>query len=243
MRATLEVCVDDAAGLATACAHGADRIELCSALDLGGLTPSAGLMALAAKATMKANVPVFAMIRPRAGDFCFDPDDMAVMEADIQAARGAGLAGVVLGASLPDGRLNLDALSRLVTCADGLGLTLHRCFDLVPDPAEALEQAITLGFDRILTSGGALHAPDGIALLKALVDQAAGRIAIMAGSGVSADTLPAFDGMGLNEFHGSCSLATPMAGPARDFGFAPAQMRRTDAQAVTALRQALDDRG
>lgn len=239
MRAALEVCVDDAAGLAIACAHGADRIELCSALDLGGLTPSAGLMALAAK----ARVPVFAMIRPRAGDFCFGPDDMTVMEADIAAARGAGLAGVVLGASLPDGRLDMGALARLVAGATGLGLTLHRCFDLVPDPAVTLEQAIALGFDRILTSGGALHAPDGIASLKALVDQAAGRIAIMAGSGVSADTLPAFDGIGLTEFHGSCSLAIPMVGPARDFSFAPAHMRRTDAQAVTALRQALDDRG
>lgn len=239
MRPVLEVCVDDAAGLATACAHGADRIELCSALDLGGLTPSVGLMALAAK----AKVPVFAMIRPKAGEFCFGPDDVTVMEADIAAARGAGLAGVVLGASLPDGRLDIETLSRLVACANGLDLTLHRCFDLVPDPAVALEQAIALGFDRILTSGGALHAPDGIALLKALVDQAAGRIAIMAGSGVSADTLPAFDGVGLNEFHGSCSLAVPTKGPARDFGFAAPDMRRTDAQAIIALRQALDDRG
>lgn len=239
MTPLLEVCVDDAAGLATACAHGADRIELCSALDLGGLTPSAGLMALAGKAER----PAFAMIRPRAGDFCFGPDDLAVMEADIDAARRAGLAGVVLGASLPDGRLDVQMLAGLVARAQGLGLTLHRCFDLVPDPVVALEQAIDLGFDRILTSGGALRATDGIAGLKTLAERAAGRIAIMAGSGVTATSLPAFDGLNLREFHASCSLAAPSDGPARAFGFAPMQMRRTDAGAVAALRQALDARG
>lgn len=239
MRPVLEVCVEDAVGLATACAHGADRIELCSALDLGGLTPSAGLMALAAK----ADRPAFAMIRPRAGDFCFGPADLAVMEADIDAARRAGLAGVVLGASLPDGRLDIQMLAGLVARAQGLGLTLHRCFDLVPDPAAALEQAIDLGFERILTSGGALRATEGITCLKALLEQAAGRIAIMAGSGVTAASLPAFDGLALRDFHASCTLALPSDGRARAFGFAPPQVRRTDAGAVAALRQALDARG
>lgn len=239
MTPLLEVCVDDAAGLATACAFGADRIELCSALDLGGLTPSAGLMALAAK----ADRPAFAMIRPRAGDFCFGPDDLAVMEADIDAVRRAGLAGVVLGASLPDGRLDGPVLAGLVARAQGLGLTLHRCFDLVPDPVAALEQAIALGFDRILTSGGAVRATDGIAGLKTLAEQAAGRIAIMAGSGITAASLPAFDGLALREFHASCGVAVASDGPARAFGFAPPQMRRTDAGAVAALRQALDARG
>ena len=98
----LEVCVDSAAGLDAAVAGGADRIELCSALDVGGLTPSAGLTRLAAG----CGLPVFAMIRPRAGGFVFGAADVAVMQADIAAAREAGLAGVVLGASRPDGRLD-----------------------------------------------------------------------------------------------------------------------------------------
>lgn len=100
-RIVLEICVDDAAGLAAARAGGADRIELCAALALGGLTPSAGLMAQAAG----IGLPVMAMIRPRAGDFVWSPDERAAMLVEIAAARAAGLAGVVIGASLPDGRL------------------------------------------------------------------------------------------------------------------------------------------
>ncbi|HCO54934.1 MAG TPA: copper homeostasis protein CutC, partial [Pelagibacterium sp.] len=118
----LEICVDDAAGLAAAISGGADRIELCSSLALGGLTPTPGLMALAATSP----IPVYAMIRPRAGDFVFSRDDVATMETDIDAARSAGLSGVVLGATHPDGRLDTAILERLVTRASGLGLTLHR---------------------------------------------------------------------------------------------------------------------
>jgi copper homeostasis protein len=150
MTALLEICVADAASLEAAIEGGADRIELCSALELGGLTPSPGLMRLAAQAP----IPVYAMIRPRAGDFVFSAREGEIMLADIEAVGGAGLAGVVLGASLPDGRLDEALLSRLHGHARGLGTTLHRAFDLVPDRPAALEAAIALGFERILTSGG-----------------------------------------------------------------------------------------
>ncbi len=126
---TLEVCVDDAAGLDAAIAGGADRIELCSALTLGGLTPSAGLMAIAAGAA----VPVYAMIRPRGGDFVFSSRELDQMRAEIDAVRSAGLAGVVLGASRPDGMLDGSMLQALAEHAKGLGLSLHRAFDCVPD--------------------------------------------------------------------------------------------------------------
>ena len=106
----LEVCVEDAAGLQAAVDGGADRVELCSALSVGGLTPSPGLMALAGK----VDIPVYAMIRPRPGDFVFDAGDMDVMRVEIEAARSAGLAGVVLGASRPDGSLDKEALKTLV---------------------------------------------------------------------------------------------------------------------------------
>ena len=154
----LEVCVDSAEGLAAAIGGGADRIELCSSLELGGLTPSFGLMRFAARQPL----PVYAMIRPRAGDFVFDANELAIMRDDIAMARESGLAGVVLGASRSDGRLDADMLAELVGHSYGMGLTLHRAFDCAgPDFGDALDLAIGLGFERILTSGGAASAVGG----------------------------------------------------------------------------------
>ncbi len=231
----IEVCVDDAQGLAAAVAGGADRIELCAALSVGGLTPSAGFMELATRCA----VPVFAMIRPRARDFVFDASDIAQMLADIAVARRLGLAGVVLGASLPDGQLDRAMLTTLVTAAGPMGKTLHRAFDLTPDPFAALETAITLGFDRILTSGQAPTAAKGAPLLQRLCNQGAGRITIMPGSGITADTVGALSHLALTEIHASCAAACPQSGPPVSFGFAPPTLRRTDAARVLALRKAL----
>ncbi|NUS70799.1 MAG: copper homeostasis protein CutC, partial [Ensifer adhaerens] len=183
----LEVCVDDADGLYAAIEGGADRIELCAALSVGGLTPNPGLMALAGP----PRVPVYAMIRPRPGDFIFSTADLDVMRRDIDAVRDAGLAGVVLGASLADGRLDTSMLTKLTGHAAGLGMTLHRAFDLVPDFAEAMEIAVDLGFERILTSGGAKSAPQAIDRLAEITGHAAGRLSIMPGSGVTLDTVDA----------------------------------------------------
>ena len=232
----LEVCVDTAAGLAQAVAGGADRIELCAALAVGGLTPSAGLIGLAAG----CGVPVMAMIRPRAGDFVWSEAEVAMMEAEIAAVRAAGLAGVVLGASLPDGRLDVPVLQRLAAVAAGLELVLHRCIDLTPDMGAALEEAVALGFDRILTSGGALTAEAGMARIAALGAQAAGRITVMPGSGVSPANATALKGLGITEIHASCSALTPVTGRVVEMGFAPAVWRQTDASAVQALRKALE---
>jgi copper homeostasis protein len=231
----LEVCVDTAAGLEAAVAGGADRIELCSALALGGLTPSAGFMRRAAH----CRVPVMAMIRPRAGDFVWSEAELQVMEADIAAARSAGLAGVVLGASLPDGRLDAVALARLVGTSGGIDLTLHRCFDLVPDMGVALEEAVTLGFRRILTSGGAATAEAGAGCLAALVAQAAGRIVIMPGGGVAADNAARLLGLGTGELHGSCSVGVAVIGPGVALGLGPAEERRTDLATVQAVKLAM----
>lgn len=236
MGLTLEVCVDTAEGLATAIAGGADRIELCAALSLGGLTPSAGLMALAAA----CGVPVMAMIRPRAGDFLWSEAEVAMMEAEIAAARAAGLAGVVLGASLPDGRLDGPGLNRLVLAAAGMDLTLHRCLDLVPDMHEALELAIALGFRRVLTSGGAATVSDGLTRIAALVTQAAGRISIMPGSGVGPDLVPKLKALGIAELHASCSVPMPVSEQVAGLGFAPTDLRRTDAGKLRALRRAME---
>ncbi|MGU3575057.1 copper homeostasis protein CutC [Brucellaceae bacterium C25G] len=200
MKNILEICIDDPEGLIVAIEGGADRIELCSSLDGGGLTPTSGLITLAAQ----TEVPVYAMIRPRTGDFCFTPRETDAMLYEIDVARKAGLAGVVLGASQRNNQLDTALLRRLTNHAQGMGLTLHRAFDLVPDPFEALEQAIELGFERILTSGQKLKAIDGLDLLKQLVQQAGERISIMPGSGVNADNIQKIlQFTGAHEIHSS----------------------------------------
>ncbi|WP_321839765.1 copper homeostasis protein CutC [Paraburkholderia bannensis] len=239
MSVLLEVCVDSAEGLEAAIAGGADRIELCSALGLGGLTPTPGLIAAAARAP----VPVYAMIRPHARSFAWTPADAEAMQAEIDAVRAAGLAGVVLGAALPDGALDVTLLGTLRARAQGLGATLHRVFDLVPDPAAALEAAIALGFERILTSGGAVRAEDGLAHLIALERQAAGRIGIMPGSGVSAANVARIvQAVGTSEVHASCREAfTTDDSKGVELGFFAARQGVTSASAVQALKRALAD--
>jgi copper homeostasis protein len=234
----LEVCVDTVAGLEAAVTGGADRIELCSALSLGGLTPSAGFKRHAAG----FGVPVMAMIRPRAGDFVWSQAEVLAMQADIAEARAAGLAGVVLGALLPDGRLDTEALARLVAAAQGVDLTLHRCFDLVPDMGAALEAAVALGFRRILTSGGAVTAEAGAGRIRTLVEQAAGRIVIMPGAGVSVENAARLLGLGTGELHGSCSVSVAVNGPGVAFGFGPGVERRTDTATVRAMKRAMEGR-
>ncbi len=209
MTTLLEVCVDDAAGLAAALAGGADRIELCAALDCGGLTPTRDLMARAAAAP----VPVYAMIRPRCGDFVFDRAEFAQMRRDIDAARAAGLAGVVLGASRTDGRLDADGLADLVAASAGLGRTLHRAFDVVPDPAGAVDTAVALGFERILTSGGQPSAIEGLEGLLAAQARAAGRIGVMPGAGITAATVgPILARLRPREVHASCRVGASASG-------------------------------
>lgn len=231
----LEVCVDNAEGLQAAIEGGADRIELCSALELGGLTPSLGFMRLAAK----ASVPVFAMIRPRAGDFVFGSEDVAIMLDDIDMARDAGLAGVVLGANLEDGRLDAPLLARLISRARGLGLTLHRSFDRTgPEFGNALETAIDLGFERILTSGGAPSAIEGVDVLQRLFAQAQGRIIIMPGAGVNiCNAGVLMTRLALTDLHGSCSGITPDS--ANKTAFSNNGGKQTDASLVRALKTRL----
>lgn len=237
MSALLEVCVDSAEGLHSAIEGGADRIELCSALELGGLTPSQSLMELASQAP----IPVYAMVRPRAGSFCFSTADEAIMMSDIRNARNAGLAGVVVGASLIDGSLDVAMLRRLVAEAQGLGTTLHRVFDLVPDMKSALEQAITLGFERILTSGLSQTAEEGLDNLRLLAGMAAGRICIMPGSGIKAENVRRIvDATGVTEIHASCRAPVPETDVrAVTFGFAAEQTFRTSARRVSELKAAI----
>ncbi|MDD2869193.1 copper homeostasis protein CutC [Neomegalonema sp.] len=234
-RIELEVCVDSAEGFATARQAGIDRIELCSALGLGGLTPSPGFLKAAASSFSFPDRPrIFVMIRPRPGDFVYGAADLAVAEADLAAARAAGAEGAVFGASRPDGGLDLAALERLKRAAGPLELTLHRAFDLTPDPMAALEQAVDLGFARILTSGGAATAPQGAALLARLIRAARGRIQIMPGGGVTPENARALLlKTGARALHGSFS------GPARKGVLGEPGLRATSPQVLGRMLAAL----
>ena len=238
-RIILEVCVDDAAGIAAAAEGGADRIELCAALGLGGLTPSAGLIEIARRGPL----PAMAMIRPRAGDFVWSRDEVDAQLVEIAAVRAAGLAGVVIGASRPDGSLDGDVLRELVQAAKDLDITLHRAIDLTPDVDAAMRICADLGIRRVLSSGGARTALDGMARLQQM--EAHG-VTVMPGGGVNAANAAQFaQTLELSEIHASCSVAAPAPeNPAvTAFGFQPEHARATDVSQVAALRRALDHLG
>jgi copper homeostasis protein len=219
----------------------ADRIELCAALALGGLTPPKGLMRLAAKAP----IPVHAMVRPRAGDFVFDETEIALMLADIDDAHAAGLAGAVLGASRADGRLDESVLKRLHdhATARGLATTLHRAFDLSPNLEAALESAIDLGFTRVLTSGGVATAVAGLDRLAALHEAARDRITVMPGSGVRPGTIGTIARrLPVTDMHASASEPAPATtSRLRALGFDSATPRRTSETIVRELQRAWRD--
>lgn len=233
----LEVCVDSVDGLVAAAEAGADRVELCSALEVGGLTPSAGQMARAAG----IGIPVHALIRSRAGDFCFGADEVAAMVADVRAARAQGLAGVVIGAALTDGQLDREALARMREAAGDLSVTLHRVFDLVPDFGEALEVAVKVGCNRILTSGGAVEAPDGAMAIAGLCRLAGGRVGILPAAGLTSANVEAFLGcVPVDEVHSACGRVRPMATRAVAMEFCRPERLETDPREVRAMKTVLE---
>lgn len=208
---TLEICVDTPDDLAAAIEAQVDRIELCSALDLGGLTPTPGMIELA----KGSDVPIYAMIRPRAGDFIYTPSEVRSMEADIAAMQSAGFEGVVFGVLNRDKTLDIATLSRLCSAAGDMGKTLHRAVDEMPLPRTAVQTAIDLGFERILTSGGANTAVEGLDEIVEMNSVANGRIEIMAGSGVSYRVVDQLDRAGIHSFHASCREPTGEDGAKR----------------------------
>lgn len=210
----LEIAVQDPAGVRIAAEVGAARVELASALALGGLTPSPATVELSLDAAA-GGPEVHVLVRPRAGDFHYDPDELAVSERDVQRAIEAGAAGVVVGALDADGRLDLDAMRRLRDAAGGASVTLHRAIDMTADPVATLRAARELGLRRVLTSGGASAAIDGIDTLRMLVAAAEGRIEVMAGSGIDAASAPALAATGVDAIHFSAKRAVRASGGVR----------------------------
>ena len=177
-----EICVDSIAGVRAARAAGAARVELCSDLLEGGITPSRGMIR---QARTVEGIGLHVIIRPRGGDFLFDDDEFAVMRADIETAKAEGADGVVIGALTADGKVDVKRTGDLVRRARPLSVTFHRAFDVTCDPFESLEALIELGIDRVLTSGQEASVLEGLPLLVELARRAAGRIVIMPGGGIT----------------------------------------------------------
>lgn len=201
MERILEVCVGSVASAIAARDGGAVRVELCSALEVGGVTPSLGLMReVRAIEGLKLHI----LIRPRGGDFLYDDAEVACMEQDIIAARECGADGVVIGALTADGDIDVSVCRRLVEAAGNMSITFHRAFDMCREPMQALDDIIALGCNRLLTSGRAGTAVEGVPLLKQLVEVAGDRVIIMPGCGVNADNAShILDATGACEIHAS----------------------------------------
>lgn len=182
----VEICVDNLESVITANQFPIDRIELCSALAVGGLTPNLGFIQ---QAQQISTIPLALMIRPRAGDFLYSEDAIQIMLNDIATAKQLGIQAVVFGALSANGEIDLATTELLVKASQGMEITFHRAFDFCKDPITALEQLIDLGCHRILTSGQAATAFDEIPVIQQLVKQANGRIQVMAGCGVNADNV------------------------------------------------------
>ena len=191
MNRILEVCVDSYASAVAAIAGGADRLELCSALSVGGLTPSAALLRQIRKGR---DIPIRCLMRPRGGDFFYTPEEIQQMAMEMAALRDAGADGFVIGCLTADGELDGNAMEPLLKEASGLGLTLHRCIDVSRDLEETYRQAALLGFDTVLTSGGGgkcLGGMETIGRLLAIRDKENGP-EVLIGAGVNAGVIAAF---------------------------------------------------
>jgi copper homeostasis protein len=241
----IEIGVDSLDSALTAERGGADRIELCSDLLEGGITPSAGLIQTVRS---KLDIPIFVMIRPRGGDLYYSPSEFDLMVLDLLEAKRLGANGLVLGLLKIDGQIDVERTSRLVELAYPLEVTFHRAIDMAPDMERACADVVLTGAHRILTSGGKQTAHLGAAQIARLVQVANGKLNVMAGSGVRAHNVEELARItGAKEFHGS--LRKPMASPVtyqnqalsmgvqKDNEFIRYQLLEED---VRALRDAVD---
>ena len=248
MNKILEITVDSLASARAAIAGGADRLELCSALSVGGLTPFAELLA---QIRRESDIPVRCLIRPRAGDFLYTREEIAMMAAQIGHLRTCGADGFVIGCLTADGTLDGEAMKPLIDAADGCALTLHRCIDVSRDLVKTYRAAAALGFDTVLTSGGAAGCLGGIETIGELLAlrDATGGPEVLIGSGVGASVIEAFRERfpAARAFHMSGKTdvesgmmfrreGVPMGLPGLDEWHIP----QTDEQKVRAARAALD---
>ncbi len=200
----LEVCANSVQSAINAEQGGADRIELCHDLTVGGVTPSEAVLR---EVRERLSIPVFVLVRSRAGDFVYTEHEVAEMKESILLCKNLGYEGVVIGALTRENQLDLDALHVWMEAAEGMKVTFHRAFDELTDYKEALVQLKALGIDRILTSGLAGDAVSGVHTLSALVKEAGEDLVIMPGGGVRPQNIVQLLGTGAGEFHSSCIAA------------------------------------
>ncbi len=186
---------------------GADRVELCSDLPSGGITPSAALMRTARQ---RVGIPIHVLIRPRAGDFLYSDNELATMRKEVEAAKQLGMNGIVLGVLRDDNRVDISRTKGLVEAAHPLPVTFHRAFDATPNMEESLEEVIQTGASRVLTSGGELSAEQGLSALARLVQAAKGRISVMACGAIDSENVLRIARETLApEFHTSVGTSQP----------------------------------
>ncbi len=204
----VEICCNSLASARNAQKGGADRIELCRDLEVGGLTPA---MADVEYCVHQLGIRTHVLVRPRAGDFCYDADELGQIRADIAACHEAGASAVVIGFLTPDRRIDTRLTVEMVRLAAPMEVTFHRAFDeMSQEPTEALEDIIRCGCTRVLTSGCRPTVTEGADTLRMLCRQAAGRIIILAGGGVTpCNARDVIDGTGVTEIHGSCKRILP----------------------------------
>lgn len=208
-RLLLEIACDGLGSARAAAEGGADRVELFANIAVGGTTPSAGTIAAARTALA---IPLHVLIRPRAGDFLYSRAECAAMRHDIELCVRMGCEGVVIGALDDAGDVDVAICRELVAAAGPLAVTFHRAFDVARDQHAALEAIIALGCSRVLTSGGRASAPEGAAVIAELVRQAAGRVTILAGAGITAaQVAPLVAATGVREIHASASAGRASA--------------------------------
>jgi len=200
----LEICAGSLTSALNAQAGGAGRIELCDNLAEGGTTPSPGLIK---QAVQRLSIPVFVLIRPRTGDFLYSDEEFNVMKDDIIFSKEHGVKGVVLGVLNADGSVDMERTKELVELARPLAVTFHRAFDMTVNPFKAMEDIISLGIDRILTSGQAENALTGADIIQQLNNLANNRIIIMPGGGITENNVSELIARtGVNEVHASLRL-------------------------------------
>lgn len=241
----LEIAVASLEGARVAAGAGADRLELNSALELGGLTPSPGLLA---EARAAVTIPIIAMVRPRPGGFCYTPDEFAVLLRDLDWALDHGGDGIAFGILEESGVVDRRRCEEVVRRARGREVVFHRAFDRAPDPFGALEALIDLGITRVMTSGGKAAAGEGRDLIRQLRERARGRIEILPAGGLTPEMLPGFlEWTGCDQAHASArgEGADPTGGLNPEVRFysppprSEAVVAATDPARVAAFRRAL----